>query len=256
MEERKCLWCGRNEPQVSFETDAHIVPQSIGGKVLSNNECDECNAYFGSHDNGKPAIDTVFKEAFNLTRFRLLDSTDQYFRVYNFPRFKSIYFNVNRKNRSFNLKPAFRVKDGFQATLCRQFKRGLFKVFLETYHEETCRGFRSEFDFIREFARYNFGDYPVFYFNRKHGAILTTQEFIKHPTLMKFDRTDVIMNQFSFYEFEIVSHMFSIPTLEFVKENKPKYIKSVNERWANLFGSITELKYLTQIDLTMKIMDQ
>lgn len=256
MKKRKCLWCGSNESKVSFEKDAHIIPQSIGGKELSNNECDECNEYFGIHDSGKPAIDTVFKEAFNLTRYILLDSIIKYHKIDNLPRFKSTYFKINKKNRNFNVKPAFRVKRGFQGILCRQFKRGLFKVFLETYHEETGRGFGSEFDFIREFVRYNLGDYPIFYFNRRYGAILTAQEFIKHPVLMKLQETDEIMNQFGFYEFEILGHMFSVPTLELIGENKLGYIKSINERWASLFSSITELKYLTQIDLAMKIMNR
>ncbi|MBD5559100.1 MAG: HNH endonuclease [Clostridia bacterium] len=45
---RQCRFCGRSEPDVSFDKEAHAVPKLIGNYFLfSKTECDECNAFFG-----------------------------------------------------------------------------------------------------------------------------------------------------------------------------------------------------------------
>lgn len=45
---RKCRFCDRSEPETTFETLAHAIPESIGNKSLfSYYECDECNGKFG-----------------------------------------------------------------------------------------------------------------------------------------------------------------------------------------------------------------
>lgn len=43
-EPRKCRFCGKSTPEVSFESDAHAVPHLIGNRVLKTlYECDCCN---------------------------------------------------------------------------------------------------------------------------------------------------------------------------------------------------------------------
>lgn len=43
-EMRKCRFCGKTTPYVSFESDAHAVPHLIGNRVLKTlYECDNCN---------------------------------------------------------------------------------------------------------------------------------------------------------------------------------------------------------------------
>ena len=45
-EPKKCRFC--NEPNVTFEKDAHAFPEFIGNKyLLSHHECDTCNKEFG-----------------------------------------------------------------------------------------------------------------------------------------------------------------------------------------------------------------
>jgi hypothetical protein len=45
---RKCRFCDRSEPQVTFRKIAHSIPESLGNKSLfSYYECDECNENFG-----------------------------------------------------------------------------------------------------------------------------------------------------------------------------------------------------------------
>ncbi len=43
-----CRFCGREEPEVSFNKIAHAFPECIGNHTLATNfECDECNDFFG-----------------------------------------------------------------------------------------------------------------------------------------------------------------------------------------------------------------
>jgi len=147
MSVRKCLWCLKEEGKVTFEKKAHIIPKSLKGKLLSENECDICNEFFGTqypNDKGKkPAIDSVFKEALNVSRFRLLQSmfSDDVIEKRE-GKFKSYYFSFHRK-KGLKLRRTLKLKKNFQRKLCTQFKRGLYKVFLETYHKNTNKVWQS-----------------------------------------------------------------------------------------------------------------
>ena len=46
--ERKCRFCGKSKPEVSFKK-AHAIPKCLGNKsLISMNECDICNKFFAS----------------------------------------------------------------------------------------------------------------------------------------------------------------------------------------------------------------
>ena len=48
-ENQVCRFCGLSEPQVSFRTKAHAIPEFLGNKsLLTNYECDSCNQHFGT----------------------------------------------------------------------------------------------------------------------------------------------------------------------------------------------------------------
>lgn len=43
-----CRFCGRCSPEVSFEKKAHAISELLGNKyIFLENECDDCNAFFG-----------------------------------------------------------------------------------------------------------------------------------------------------------------------------------------------------------------
>ena len=47
-ENQVCRFCRRSKPEVSFRSDAHAIPESLGNKSLfTNSECDRCNQFFG-----------------------------------------------------------------------------------------------------------------------------------------------------------------------------------------------------------------
>jgi hypothetical protein len=44
---KKCRFCEKSEPEVSFRKIAHAIPELIGNKkILTNNECDSCSEIF------------------------------------------------------------------------------------------------------------------------------------------------------------------------------------------------------------------
>ena len=47
-ENQVCRFCRKSKPEVSFRSDAHAIPESLGNKSLfTNYECDRCNQFFG-----------------------------------------------------------------------------------------------------------------------------------------------------------------------------------------------------------------
>lgn len=48
LNQRKCRYCHRTEPEVTFRKVAHTFSEGLGNKfAITYNECDECNEYFG-----------------------------------------------------------------------------------------------------------------------------------------------------------------------------------------------------------------
>lgn len=46
--ERKCRYCGKSMPEVTFKKNAHAISQALGNyKLFTNDECDTCNDQFG-----------------------------------------------------------------------------------------------------------------------------------------------------------------------------------------------------------------
>ena len=46
---RVCRFCGLGRPEATFRNKAHAIPEALGNRgLLSKNECDSCNHFFGS----------------------------------------------------------------------------------------------------------------------------------------------------------------------------------------------------------------
>ena len=125
QDDKNCIWCLKNEPNVSFEKKAHTIPKSLGGQNFNKNICDSCNEYFGNRSSTKEefSIEEALKETFNITRKKLLITSPPKRKV---GRFKSKYFEIKKRNGRYRLsvKPSFRLNTGFQVKICRAFKRG------------------------------------------------------------------------------------------------------------------------------------
>lgn len=149
----KCIWCGKEMPEVCFTDAPHIVPHNLGSDDIGFDVCNDCNHYFGKATKGIPSCDLAFKEIFNafwIFGHHLDENT--------FKKFSSVFFSY------YHSKHTIRIRNNFNSrAITRQFKRALYEVFLQKYHQVTGKGNHPMFEMVRQFARYNIGNPHVFY---------------------------------------------------------------------------------------------
>jgi hypothetical protein len=255
---KKCIWCQRTEEEATFKKLAHTIPQSLGGTNTCTNVCDGCNEYFGNYHRKLPSVETALKEAFNISRAKFLHSDGDIGKKNStLARFTSMYFNVDFQRRKIALKPSYKLQRGFQEGICRQFRRGLYKVYLEEIERQRGDGHNSRYDFIREFARRDIGDYPVLYFERTHGVIALRQQWAKTPELFLDEDKQFLylVNEHGFFEFELLGHVFGIATTRYWELSAQSYIKKSKEAKRELFKSWKLVKKFDDIDLTLDILN-
>lgn len=213
---RKCIWCLQTSPNVSFNKKAHTIPLSLGGQNYNTCVCDTCNEYFGSTTTeNKYSIEEALKETFCISRQRFLNHIHAKRKV---GRFKSKFFDIKEGNGKYGLeiKQSFRFTPSFQKELCRNFKRGLIKMWFEEFDRQNDHiyAFNPKFSLIRNFARYNIGDLPVLYFERRFGAILMLNREAETPTLM-LDKMTYLFKSEKFTEIEFLGHLFGFAISDF-----------------------------------------
>lgn len=254
---KKCIWCSLDESQGFFNKRAHTIPQSLGGLNICENVCDHCNSFFGTHNNKLPPIETIIKETFNISRARFLFTDGQIGKNKAMSRFSSVYFNVDFKKRSIDLKPSYELKTGFQEKICRQLKKGIFKMFLEERERQKGDAHDSKYDFIREFARYDLGDYPVVYFERRHGIIAMAKDWARNPAIFmdKDHQFTYLTSEHSFFEFELLGHLFGVPCSRSWELNFDNYIKETIQKKAEFFKSWKFITKFNDIDLALNVLN-
>lgn len=253
---KKCIWCSRAEDVTSFKRVAHTVPQALGGKYICENVCDDCNSYFGQHHEGDPSIETVIKETFNITRYRLLGK-ENIGKNKTLHRFSSIYFKVDFQKHKMDLKGSYKFHPRFQERIGKQLKRGLYKMFLEESERQRGDAHDDKYNFIRTFARYGLGDLPTFYFERWHGIIAMSQDWLHNPSfLLETDmQMKYLVNEPGFTEVEFLGHVFSLATSPAWEMCLDNYVKKTLEAKREFFRSIREVNRFNDIDLTLSIIN-
>lgn len=253
---KKCLWCLKSVPEVSFYKKAHTIPLSLGGINYNNNVCDTCNEYFGDrkYHNKIYSIEEALKETFNITRQRLLMTNKQKRKT---GRFKSRFFEIKQRDGNYRLefKTEFKFSSQFQLEICRAFKRGLYKMFFEELNRQKGVGYEHNYDLIRKFARYNEGDLPVFYFIRTIGVMLLRTDEAATPFLL-FERMKYLYSNEKFVEIEFLGHVFGFPISNYTNDELYNYRLSSFQEKKEFFKTAVEIERLTDIDITLNIMDQ
>lgn len=244
MELKTCIWCRKDETAVSFKRPAHIFPQSLGGKRICKLVCDDCNAYFGSKQTGLPSVEIALKEPLNISRLYLLTQMN---RNKKLPRFKSEYFEYNLATHIIKPKYKYSLISDFQNTFTKQFKRGIYKIFLEERSESVGDALDPQFDFIREYARYGLGDYPVYYCQPKIPAIFVSTDI--HDPMIRFtDHSEEVMKQFGFYSYYFVTHEIAIPVIRTYELTFGNYARYMLEGDKSMISTMIPLKYITDLD--------
>ena len=254
LTDKKCLWCLKTEPEVTFIKKAHTIPKSLGGKNYNRNVCDDCNYYFGNRDshNGKYSIEVALKEAFCISRKRFLLGGIPKRKV---GEFKSQFFEMKERNGKYRLavKPSYLFVS--QVELCRAFKRGLYKMYFEELNRQKGIGYEESFDIIRAFSRYNNYDLPVLYFTRKIGVMIFFKSEAETPILY-FNRMNYLYSDSKFAEIEFLGHVFGFPIAHFSKEEFEDYAQKSIEMKKNFFIEANVIEKFTDIDIALSVMNR
>lgn len=192
----KCIWCGREKPEATFNTRPHVFPHSLGSEEIGFDVCDDCNHYFGKAPKaGVPSIDMSFKEIFGSYRFFLSHLDEN-----SYKKFRSAFFTYHHSIRTIRIKSSFN-----EFTITRQFKRSLYEMFLQKYHIKTQNANHPMFDAVRRYARYDIGNLRVFYaFNN----IVLVEKDTEHPHLSMSDKVISDMMESGVYSFWMFGQLF------------------------------------------------
>lgn len=251
---KKCLWCLKNEKETLFNKRAHTVPKSLGGEKLNSNICNNCNEYFGNKQENNFSIEEALKEAFNITRKRFLLVSNPKRKT---GKLSSRFFEIKEKKNTIKLsyKTSFRFDNEFQKTLCRSFKRGLYKLYLEELNRQKDLGFEEEYDLIRKFSRYNENDLPIFYFYRKIPLIAFMEREAESPQLY-FDRMKYLFSNEFFEEIEFLGHVFGFPKKEFKRADFDNYVIETTKLKTDFFTSFSIIEKFTDMDISLNVMNR
>lgn len=254
---KRCIWCKQSDNEVPFEKKAHTIPKSLGGMNYNKNVCDICNSFFGYTLNGYTySIEEALKETLCISRERLLNRESVKRKI---GRFKSKFFDVKQRKEKLRLsiKRLYFFNSKYQRELCHNFKRGLIKMWFEEFSRQNqdINVYSEDFDYIRNFARYNNEDIPVFYFNRTIGVFLMKKSEAETPILI-FNRSKMYLNKENYVEFEFLGHVFGFPINNYSQEDlKKNLIESMGLKKI-FFTNCVEVKKITDIDFILNVMDK
>ena len=249
----QCIFCLRGKFETEFTEKPHTMPKSLGGVSIGVDICNECNHYFGEPDllsNPQLNIEVCVKEIFGIIKVLLnclRDNNQKQVRK----NLKSIYFEYWKSKNKIVIKKAFRLNYSFINTFTNQFKRGLYEMFIQEYHKETGNGLNSKFNEIREYARYNRGDVPLYY---AVWNILPVGEDINTPKFNFSKHQFETIDTYGFYTLILWGQWFFMEVTPRAKLCREIYLKN-EERTivgtGTIFKGIIEVKKITDIDFTL-----
>ena len=247
----RCIWCKRTDEETEFKNQAHTIPESLGGEEICQEVCDDCNHHFGSNQNRLPGIEIILKEALYPSKIKLTHGLDEIGRNKTLARPKSTLFDINIQKRQIKTKLKYWFTHHLDEKIGRLFKRGIYKIFLEENQRLNGNSLDPQFDFIREFARYDLGDYPVFYFSKKVPVYFTTVEDVLKPKIHFQGHFNYIYsdNDYGYFEFEMLGHVFGITTLRTFEITQNVYLNKSMEMKTNFFSGYLDLKTIKDIDI-------
>jgi len=254
---KNCIWCFNTEPNVTFVKKAHTIPKSLGGQRFNKCVCDCCNEYFGATTQlNNYSIEEALKETFCISRQRFLSSGNPKRQV---GKFKSKFFDIKERNGKPRLavKQSFQFKVDFQKELCRNFKRGLLKMWFEEFDRQSKNeiGNDVKYNLLRNFARYNLDDLPVIYFERRIGIFMMTKSEAETPILL-LNRMKYLYEDEKFTEIEFLGHVFGFPFTEFSTKDFEQYIATSIELKKDFFTQAIVLDKLIDIDFSLRVLDK
>jgi hypothetical protein len=255
---KTCIWCRKGELRATFKNKAHTIPQAIGGNLICTNVCDECNSFFGNRQAGYPSVEAVLKDTFGISRaFFLKDRVNEIpgnsiKRHKDLLQFRTSYFTVDISTNTVRLKQSYSVNIGFQEKLCKQLKKGIYKMFLEEQERKHGNALDDRFNFIRHFARYGLGNPPIIYFERGVAIIAISIPLVVNP---EFIEMQYCIQHPHIYEFEFLGHVFGVASSSAWNIDFDNYIKQSIAAKTQFFRGWKVIQKFNDIDLTLSVFD-
>jgi hypothetical protein len=197
------------------------------------------------------SVELAFKEIFNVTKHLLPDFSETPKK--NKQILKSVYFEYYESKRIFRIKKRFEFKRDFIKNFTRQFKKGVYEVFLQEYHRNTKFGLDKKFDKIRDFVRYDKGDLPL-YFADNNGVYLLPKDY-DSPTLAFNENNISIIEDYGFYPIWLFGHVLYIEVTPRAVLTRETYLRDEAKRVVGsgfINNSIKEMRYVTELDFTLQ----
>ena len=139
--------------------------------------------------------------------------------------------------------------------ITRQFKRGLYEIFLQKYHFFRKDGNNPKFDFVRNFARYDLRD-PHVYYAFNNIILAPGDEERKNPILPISEKLIEDMNKYGFFHIWLLGHNFYIEVFPILANRyRDQYLQmQANSTLVNVRGNeaIYELSDIRRVDFFMQ----
>ena len=247
----ECIFCGKTSPEVTFFDKPHTTPHSLGSDRVGFDVCDSCNHFFGEPDKSmypRIAVETSVKEIFGVIRFMLnLEREGRKDDI-----LKSRYFNFWRSRNALQFKSSFSGKPYFRKAFTKQFKRGLYELFLQEYHLQTEKGLDPKFNRVRQYARYGHGNLPVWHLQTN---IILIEKDLSVPTL-KFSKHVIDeINTYGFYSMYLWGFWFYLEVTPRADLTREVYLREQAKKM-NVGGfvvrNMVELRDIYDIDFTLR----
>jgi len=252
IEKGVCIWCLEKEPKVSFDTEPHTISRQLGAKMIGFDICDSCNQYFGKIDKNLKfpmSVELAFKEIMNIMRILLKELNEN-----TYKSFGSTYFSYHHSESTIKITKNFKSNPFFISSLTRQFKKGVYEVFLQEYHRETKNGLDDRFNYLRNFVRYDKGDLPIYFLENSNGIHLVDED-IDNISFKFNDHVVSEINNYGFYTMIIYGNIFFLEVTPRAELSREVYLKKESRKWIGsgfIFKKLRQLKSVTDIDFTLR----
>ncbi|WP_282016084.1 hypothetical protein [Marinifilum flexuosum] len=252
----QCIWCLKKEPEVTFNVEPHTISRQLGATNIGVDICDSCNHYFGKVDNSQKypmSVELAFKEIMNVMRLLLKNDLNEK----TYKTFKSIYFNYHHSKSMMKFNNRFKLQPFFLSSLTRQFKKGIYEVFLQEYHRVTENALDVKFDLIRKFVREDIGDIPLYFM--ENNGIYMVEENIDNPSFTFNEHVISHINDYGFYTMLIFGNVFFLEVSPRAELTRDVFLKKESENFIGtgfVYSSLKKLKSITDIDFTLRSLHQ
>ena len=251
IEKGECIWCLEKEPKVTFNIEPHTISRQLGAQMIGFDICDSCNYYFGKVDKTLEfpmSVELAFKEIMNVMRILLGDLNENTHKT-----FRSIYFRYYHSKSTIQINKNFKLNPFFISCLTRQFKKGMYEVFLQEYHRETKNGLDNRFDYLRNFVRSNKGDLPIYFL--ENNGIYMVEEDINNISFKFNEHVLSEIDNYGFYTMMIYGNIFFLEVTPRAELSREVYLRKESRKLIGsgfVFKQLRKLKLVTDIDFTLR----